>query len=171
MSEEQTLNEENVNENIPPPQNIEPPESEISKSDIPKSEKKMEVHHHPHVEKKNFKEYLLEFVMIFLAVTMGFFAENIREKSADRYKEKEYMHSMASDLQSDIAGMNRAINYLTYVINGHDSLEAMLSEVSNKNDFEFYRKLYYANTVFTWNDRSVVFTEATISELKSSGSL
>jgi len=25
----------------------------------------MEVHHHPHVEKKNFKEYFLEFIMIF----------------------------------------------------------------------------------------------------------
>ena len=39
----------------------------------------MEVHHHPHVEKKSFKEYFLEFLMIFLAVTMGFFAETIRE--------------------------------------------------------------------------------------------
>lgn len=28
----------------------------------------MEVHHHPHVEKKNFKEYFLEFLMISLAV-------------------------------------------------------------------------------------------------------
>ena len=32
----------------------------------------MEVHHHPNVEKKNFKEYFLEFLMIFLAVTLGF---------------------------------------------------------------------------------------------------
>ncbi|KAA9041153.1 histidine kinase [Ginsengibacter hankyongi] len=30
----------------------------------------MEVHHHPHVEKKGFKEYFLEFLMIFLAVTI-----------------------------------------------------------------------------------------------------
>src|SRR5437764_8657377 len=49
-------------------------------SEIPKSEiETMEVHHHPHVEKKNFKEYFLEFLMIFLAVTMGFVAENLRE--------------------------------------------------------------------------------------------
>jgi hypothetical protein len=27
----------------------------------------MEVHHHPHVEKKNLKEYILAFLMIFLA--------------------------------------------------------------------------------------------------------
>ena len=33
----------------------------------------MEVHYYPQVEKKNFKEYFLEFLMIFLAVTMGFF--------------------------------------------------------------------------------------------------
>lgn len=39
----------------------------------------MEVHHHPQIEKKNLKEYLLEGLMIFMAVTMGFFAEKIRE--------------------------------------------------------------------------------------------
>ena len=39
----------------------------------------MEVHQHPKIEQKNFKEYFLEFIMIFLAVTMGFIAENIRE--------------------------------------------------------------------------------------------
>jgi hypothetical protein len=44
----------------------------------------MEVHHHPHVEKKGFKEYCLEFLMIFLAVTLGFFAENIREHIAEK---------------------------------------------------------------------------------------
>jgi hypothetical protein len=44
----------------------------------------MEVHHHPHVEKKSFKEYLLEGLMIFLAVTMGFFAENIREHFSEK---------------------------------------------------------------------------------------
>ena len=43
----------------------------------------MEVHHHPHVEKKNFKEYFLEFLMIFLAVTIGFFAESLREHFTD----------------------------------------------------------------------------------------
>jgi hypothetical protein len=36
----------------------------------------MEVHQLPKEKRKNFKEYLLEFVMIFLAVTLGFIAEN-----------------------------------------------------------------------------------------------
>jgi hypothetical protein len=42
----------------------------------------MDVHHHPdlHHKKKNFKEYFLEFLMIFLAVTLGFIGSirNIR---------------------------------------------------------------------------------------------
>lgn len=40
----------------------------------------MEVHH-PHVptHSKPWKEYLLEGLMIFIAVTLGYGAENIRE--------------------------------------------------------------------------------------------
>ena len=44
----------------------------------------MEVHHHPQVEKKNFKEYFLEFIMIFLAVTLGFFCRNDQGKIFQR---------------------------------------------------------------------------------------
>ncbi|MEO8710907.1 MAG: hypothetical protein ABI405_02230 [Parafilimonas sp.] len=61
----------------------------------------MEVHHHPKVEKKNFKEYFLEFLMIFLAVTLGFFAENIRENISDNKQENEYARSMIIDLKND----------------------------------------------------------------------
>ena len=40
----------------------------------------MEVHHSHHsMDKKSWKGYVLEFFMLFFAVTLGFFAENIRE--------------------------------------------------------------------------------------------
>ena len=70
----------------------------------------MEVHHHPHVEKKSFKEYFLEFIMIFLAVTLGFFAESLREHISDNAKEKEYLVSIIEDLKSDSATLNSYIN-------------------------------------------------------------
>jgi hypothetical protein len=43
----------------------------------------MEIHKHPHhvTQKKKWGEYLLEFLMIFLAVFLGFVAENIRNIS------------------------------------------------------------------------------------------
>ena len=62
----------------------------------------MEVHHHPEVEKKTFKQYVLEGLMIFLAVMMGFFAESYREHINDRNKEHDYMISLVRDLKSDI---------------------------------------------------------------------
>ena len=66
----------------------------------------MEVHHHPHVEKKNFREYFLEFIMIFLAVTLGFFAESFREHLVDRAKEKEIISALYSDVKKDTANLN-----------------------------------------------------------------
>ena len=44
-----------------------------------KETENMEVHKHPHhvTHKKKWGEYLLEFVMLFLAVFLGFVAENI----------------------------------------------------------------------------------------------
>ena len=74
----------------------------------------MEVHHHPHVgsdshRKKNFKEYFLEFMMIFLAVTMGFFAESLREHLVNVKKEKEYIISVKEDLLTDTSSLSHLI--------------------------------------------------------------
>ncbi len=72
----------------------------------------MEVHHHPHVEKKNFKEYFLEFIMIFLAVTLGFFAENIREKITEHERAKIYAGTMLNDLRADTTALKYYIELL-----------------------------------------------------------
>jgi hypothetical protein len=87
MSEEKNIREENNEQN----------ESQILN---PNSEtENMEVHHHPDLDhkRKNFKEYFLEFLKIFLAVTMGFFSENIRESIKDKRQVNEYMVSMVND--------------------------------------------------------------------------
>src|ERR1700733_9615086 len=71
----------------------------------------MEVHHHPdlHHRRKKFKEYLLEFFMIFLAVTMGFIAENVREGIGDREKERHYIEGLVNNLKDDTASFASAI--------------------------------------------------------------
>lgn len=50
----------------------------------------MEVHHHPnlHHKPKKWKEYFLEFLMIFHAVVLGFIAENIWE----HFSENKQVH-------------------------------------------------------------------------------
>jgi hypothetical protein len=79
---------EEGNETISPEQTIEQPETQNSQLQT----ENMEVHKHPHhvMHKKKWTEYLLEFLMIFFAVTMGFFAENIREHYTEENSAREY---------------------------------------------------------------------------------
>src|SRR5205814_8198319 len=97
----------------------------------------MEVHHHPHAEKKSFKEYFLEFVMIFLAVTMGFFAESLRENINNKERLHAYIQSLVSDLRSDLAMYDSSIAFN----NSHkDMIDSIIVGLSDpKKDL---RKVY-----------------------------
>ena len=119
----------------------------------------MEVHHHPHVEKKGFKEYFLEFVMIFLAVTLGFFAESLREHINDNEKREQYIQSLVEDLQSDTARMNDIIQFDEAKITGlnsmyqcYDTVTSNLNETSCMGLLIKYTKV---NRPFLINDRTV----------------
>lgn len=129
----------------------------------------MEVHHHPDMEHKpkHFKEYFLEFVMIFLAVTMGFIAESIREHFTDRSTEKEYIHGFISNVETDTARLAGVLNFDRQQLTGIDSflLLAHAPMADNNNRKEFYRlfvKYLYTSTSFKSND-------ATLQQLKNTG--
>ncbi len=62
----------------------------------------MEVHHPHHpTHKKKWSEYLLEFFMLFFAVTLGFFAENVREHQVVVERKNQNLEAMAQDLRRD----------------------------------------------------------------------
>ena len=126
----------------------------------------MEVHHHPHVEKKNFKEYFLEFLMIFLAVTMGFFAESIRENISNGHKESKYMESLAADLESDTTQTDVAINRWTGYNANTDSVLVFLKKDMNQENINMLYHLL-GNDFFHFN--LFKYNNKTIEELKSSG--
>ena len=66
----------------------------------------MEVHAHTNTPLKKWTHYLWEFLMLFLAVFCGFFAENMRENVVDRHREKDYIISMIEDLKADTANLS-----------------------------------------------------------------
>ena len=129
----------------------------------------MEVHHHPEVAKKNLKEYLLEGLMIFLAVMLGFVSENVREHLVDREREQEFMQLLSNDIKSDITRLEDMIDARNYKERHLDSLMMFLNSLS-KNDH--LNEIYYCaiqiprgiSTRFTPND-------GTIQQLKNSGGL
>jgi hypothetical protein len=132
----------------------------------------MEVHHHPglHHKKKNFKEYFLEFLMIFLAVTMGFFAESYREHSVEKARAKEYANSLVHDLEKDTAMVQIDINQMKLLNSKIDSLASFLrnkeiSEISNKQLFA------YTVTISGGVYRPYTWSRATLEQIKGSGSL
>ena len=125
----------------------------------------MEVHHHPHVEKKSFKEYLLEGLMIFLAVSMGFIAENIREHIADGEKEMEYMKSLVEDLSVDKTVLLKQMAIYEQRFVKYDSLIDILNEpiVKERNNTYYYLgRLATKYEIFPNNTR-------TLDQLKSTG--
>lgn len=69
----------------------------------------MEVHHHSHHPKK-WKEYITEFVMLFAAVTLGFFAENIREHQVIDNHKNQNLITMIDDLRQDSIEINNRID-------------------------------------------------------------
>ena len=98
----------------------------------------MEVHHHPdlHHKEKKFKEYFLEFLMIFLAVTMGFFAENIREGITNRQKENQYMALLEQDLKKDTAALHYSLHRLNRDFSSEDSILSLFAtnNLGEEND-------------------------------------
>jgi len=128
----------------------------------------MEVHHHPEVEHKGFKEYLLEGLMIFLAVMMGFIAENIRESISEHNRAKEYAETMVEDLSADTTALREDLTYTGFSVHNVDTLMQLLSSSDIKNipsgKLYWYGLFGGAQPSFTPND-------ATFQQMKSSGSL
>src|SRR4029078_9103054 len=125
----------------------------------------MEVHHHPHTERKKLTHYLWEFLMLFLAVFCGFLDENFREHQVEHQREKQFMITMVEDLKSDTAIVTHAAAYWDNINNSIASVADAIQFPLSRTDFsKAYRHLsnalnYYG---FRYNDR-------TISQLKNSG--
>jgi len=130
----------------------------------------MEVHHHPdlHHESKPWKEYLLEFLMIFLAVTLGFFAENVREHFADGEREEAYAQTLYEDLKADTTLLNAAIREKNVVIPKIDTFRMM---VHTKTIDEFPAGTWTYFGRFGTRKLNVSLQDATLKQLLSSGDL
>ncbi|HZX59382.1 MAG TPA: hypothetical protein VFE54_11675 [Mucilaginibacter sp.] len=107
---------------------------EHSTSEIPK----MEVHHHPQLDHnpKPWKEYLLEGFMIFIAVMMGFIAENIREDITNNEHVKQLTTQLMRDLKTDTMQLNGIRKFETGIVNNNDLLFKLLQQPLGKIDLK-----------------------------------
>ena len=165
--EENLDNQANTQPENPPGSNI--PTNDSEPINLHKESENMEVHHHPdiHHRPKKWKEYFLEFLMIFLAVTMGFFAESYREHLNDRSKEKDYIKSMVEDLETDSAFLELSINKLIpYHLIWLDSTMHLLTMTDLRGKDRLVYQAFMIGTGWSYNFHP---TERTLSQLHTEG--
>ncbi|MFZ1855745.1 MAG: hypothetical protein WAU29_00160, partial [Chitinophagaceae bacterium] len=106
----------------------------------------MEVHAHTHTARKKWTHYFWEFLMLFLAVSLGFYAENTREGILHKKEVKTQLNSMLSDLQSDISLFDSVTERNSYGAQMSDSLVEMLhSDITNTTEIYFAARTVTAN--------------------------
>ncbi len=106
----------------------------------------MEVHHHAHTARRKWTHYFWEFLMLFLAVSLGFYAENTRETILHKKEVKTQLNSMLSDLQSDIILFDSVTDRNSYGAKMADSLVELLhSDITNTTDIYFAARIVTAN--------------------------
>jgi len=103
----------------------------------------MEVHHHPQLEHKHkpWKEYMLEGFMIFVAVMMGFIAENVREGISDREHVRQLTGQLVQDLKADTNALNDVYKAESRILAANDSLFTLLQQPLPKTDIRKIEEL------------------------------
>jgi hypothetical protein len=129
----------------------------------------MEVHHPHHAtHKKKWIEYLLEFFMLFLAVFLGFVAENIRENVHNREIEKTNIESFLKNLYEDSINLVRTCQVNEERFMYLDSLMDLKN--SNVSDKDFQQHLIYYDLKVGYDDYFQA-NETTFDQMQSSGTV
>jgi hypothetical protein len=123
--------------------------------------------HHKSGQSKKFKDYLSEFLMLFLAVTAGFFAENTRDAYTEHNRAIEFSGSLLSDLKEDTAALAAAIAFSNNKIKAVDKFYSLVEQPREKwNDTLVY---LYASTAV--RVKPYERSSDTYEQMKASGSL
>jgi len=113
----------------------------------------MEVHHHAHTARKKWTHYFWEFLMLFLAVSLGFYAENIREGILHKKEVKTQLNSMLSDLQSDNILLGSVTDRNSHSAQMADSLVELLhSDITNTAEIYFAARTVTANVGYYYTN-------------------
>ncbi len=128
----------------------------------------METHAH-HLHKapgQKIWHYFFEFLMLFLAVTLGFFVENRREHYVEQQKAKEYVQSLIDDLKVDTMTIQRTLTEKWWIWAKYDSVQKILLVPELRKQHN--ELIYYTENYLSLND---VFTvqDVTYRQLLSSG--
>jgi len=129
----------------------------------------MEVHHsHGHHGPKKTKEYFIEFLMLFAAVSLGFLAENIREGFIERHRSHELAIALRTDVEQDVEKIKALIiNREEVLLSAKLAVYDVEQNGFKKSDVVQYRNLL--RSAYYWSYFEP--TTANLDQIINSGSL
>ena len=133
----------------------------------------MEVHHPHHpTHKKKWSEYITEFIMLFAAVTLGFFAENIREHQVIDNHKNQNLITMIDDLKQDSVEINHRIDEYSMALVQFEKMKDLSFAFSHQqmNETQLIDSVFktFVNTTF---GIALFINNASYKNTISSGSL
>jgi hypothetical protein len=126
----------------------------------------MEVHSHSHTARKKWTHYFWEFIMLFLAVLCGFFAEYQLEHKIEKDRARQFLQSMVVDVRTNIKNLDSLLIQDKIIITNHNKLVDWLLQDSTSIDRAAFAKKMGAVWV-----RNFLVRKETYEQMKSSGSL
>ena len=111
-----------------------------------------------------WSKYLLEFIMVFLAVFLGVLAENWRENIAVQAIERDYIRSLVADIKNDSLEIQKSISRATITLRYQDSV---IFYLYNNHPVDFLPQYFLEFDLESLRRLNVVFNTATALQLKS----
>jgi hypothetical protein len=118
--------------------------------------------------KRNWKSYFWEFLMLFLAVVCGFFAEYQLEHKIEREREKRYIISMMKDLNMD------TVNFSIFIRDGQETMgmiDSIITLLKTPNPNIHAPQMYLMARRITHTISNYEIVDRAYSALRTSGNL
>ena len=106
--------------------------------------------------------------MLFLAVTLGFLVENLREHKIENQREKEYIRAMIEDLKQDTASFHSVINSN---LMSAAQIDSLIHWLKKKPEDIPLKRVYYLARLIPLTDADLTCQDKTFKQLTGSGGL
>ncbi len=117
--------------------------------------------------KKTWQAYFKEFIMLFLAISLGFFVENQREAYVERKSAEVLAQSMLADLERDKKALEEAIQF----IEDKDQKIGQFIEMLRSSESTWDTLAFYQSMTKVFSTFPFLPTDGTYTQMKSSGTL
>ena len=83
----------------------------------------------------NLKKYTLDFIVVFLGISVSFGLNNLNEKRKDRISENNYYENLLEDARQDLLNLESQIMVCEYRLNASSEILILVQKDQRPNIF------------------------------------